>query len=80
MQDINMKFGIDTNPTTPIEWQDIVLFSGKNGNIYKIDKNYKYKSILYLGDTRTHSVQQVGYNKFLASNMDGQIVVFKLYN
>ncbi|MEN8191509.1 MAG: PQQ-binding-like beta-propeller repeat protein [Bacteroidota bacterium] len=80
VRDINMKFGIDTNPTTPIEWQDNILFSGKNGNIYKIDKDNKFKSLLFLGTARTHSVQQVGYNKFIASNMDGQIVVFKLYN
>lgn len=80
VKDINMKYGIDTMPTTPIEWNDNILFGAKNGNVYLIDKKHKYKSLLFLGDARVHSVQQIGYNSFLASNMDGQIVIFKIYN
>ena len=80
MKDINIKFGLDNMPTTPIEWNSNIIFGAQNGNVYLIDKNKKYKSLLFLGDARVHSVQQIGYNKFLASNMDGQIVVFKLYN
>ena len=80
VKDINMKFGIDTMPTTPIEWESNIIFGAKNGNVYLIDKNNKYKSLLFLGNARVHSVQQIGYNQFLASNMDGEIVVFKLYN
>ena len=80
VKDINMKFGTDTMPTTPIEWSNNIIFGAKNGNVYLIDKKHKYKSLLFLGNARTHSVQQIGYNSFLASNMDGQIVVFKLFN
>ena len=80
VKDVNMKFGIDTMPTTPIEWNNIVLFGAKNGNVYLLDKKYKYKSLLFLGDARVQSVQQIGYNTFLASNVDGKIVVFKLFN
>jgi len=80
VKDIDMKFGTDTMPTTPIEWSNNILFSAKNGNVYSIDKNKKYKSLLFLGDARVHSIQQIGYNEFLVSNMDGQIVVFKLFN
>ena len=80
VKDINMKFGIDTMPTTPIEWENNILFGAKDGNVYLIDKDGKYKSLLFLGNARVHSVQQIGYNQFLASNMDGQIVVFKIFN
>ncbi len=74
VKDINMKFGIDTMPTTPIEWEKNILFGAKNGNVYLIDKDGKYKSLIFLGSSRVQNVQQIGYNQFLASNMDGQIV------
>ena len=63
-----------------LEWSNNIIFGAKNGNVYLIDKKHKYKSLLFLGNARTHSVQQIGYNSFLTSNMDGQIVVFKLFN
>ena len=78
VKDINMKFGIDTMPTVPIEWNSNILFGAKDGHVYMIDKKNKFKPILFLGTARVHSVQRISDGIFLASNMDGNIVVFNL--
>jgi outer membrane protein assembly factor BamB len=78
VRDIDMKFGIDTMPTKPIEWKDYILFGSKSGFVYRIDKKWNFEPVLYLGPARVHSVQHVRDNIFLASNMDGRIVLFKL--
>lgn len=78
VKDINMKFGIDTMPVTPIEWNKQILFGAKNGRVYKINENYRYQTILFLGSSRVHSVQHIGGNMFIVSNMDGKVVQFRL--
>ncbi len=79
VRDMNLKFGIDTMPVTPIEYGKNILFGSKNGNIYKIDRvNFSFETILFLGASRAHSVQMINDNIFLASNMDGSLAVFTL--
>ena len=77
---INMKFGLDTMPTIPIEWNDRILLSSQNGNVYRINKKNKYTSVLFLGTSRVHSVQIIDDNRLLVSNMDGKIVIFEITN
>ena len=78
IKSVKMDFGIDTMPTEPIEWKDKILFGAKDGNVYSIDNKYKSKQLLFLGTSRVHSVQHVKDNIFIASNMDGKVVLFKL--
>jgi len=75
---VNVNYGVDTMPITPIEWNDKIIFSSKNGYIYRINKKLYYKSILFLGSARVHSVQVIDENRLMASNMDGKIVIFNI--
>ncbi|MDA3861446.1 MAG: PQQ-binding-like beta-propeller repeat protein [Melioribacteraceae bacterium] len=75
---VNVNYGLDTMPITPIEWNDRVVFSSKDGNIYRINKKYRDKSVLFLGTSRVHSVQKIDKKRLMASNMDGKIVIFNI--
>jgi len=77
-QTVKVKYGIDTMPITPIEHDRKVIFSSKNGNIYRITKRYRYKTVLFLGTARVHSIQQIDNKRLMASNMDGKIVIFNI--
>ncbi len=74
----NPGFGIDTMPVEIIEWNNNILFGSKNGFIYKADKKYHVEKMLYMGSSRVHTVRHIRNNLFAASNMDGNIVIFKL--
>ncbi|MFC2083456.1 PQQ-binding-like beta-propeller repeat protein [Bacteroidota bacterium] len=78
IREINIKFGIDTMPCQPIEWNSNILFGSKNGHVYKIDKKYKYLKLLFLGPSRVHTIQHFNNNNFVASNMDGTITMFSI--
>ncbi len=78
VKELNLKFGLDTMPVEPIEWNGNILFGGKNGFIYLIDENFRYKKILFLGTARVHTVKHIKDNMFAASNMDGTIAIFKI--
>lgn len=75
---VNVDFGLDTTPNKPIEWNNRIIFSAKNGNIYRINDKFKFRSVLYLGAARMHSVQIIDAKRLLASNMDGEIVIFNI--
>ncbi|MBU1095466.1 MAG: PQQ-binding-like beta-propeller repeat protein [Bacteroidetes bacterium] len=75
---VDIKYGLDTMPGEIIQYKDRVLFNSKNGNVYSIDKNYKAESVMFLGAARVNPIQKVGDNLFIASNMDGRIVLFSL--
>jgi hypothetical protein len=78
VRQIDFGFGLDTMPVTPIEVNNKVIFGSKNGNIYLIDDSYNYNPLLFMGTARIHTVQHIGDNIFAASNMDGEIVAFRL--
>ena len=77
---VNVDFGLDTTPNKPIEWNNRIVFSAKNGNIYRINDKFKFRSVLYLGTARMHSVQIIDEKRLLASNMDGEIIIFNIVN
>ena len=75
---VNLKYGFDLDPTQPLEWKGNYLIAAENGNVYLIDKRYKSKPLLFLGNCRLNSVINVKDNIFAVSNMDGKIICFKL--
>ena len=75
---VNLKYGFDLNPTQPLEWNGNYLIAAEDGIVYLIDKNYKSKPLLFLGNCRLNSVINVKDNIFAVSNMDGKIICFKL--
>ncbi|HEX2868977.1 MAG TPA: PQQ-binding-like beta-propeller repeat protein [Ignavibacteriales bacterium] len=78
IKEVDMKFGLDTDPVTPIEYDGNVIFGSKNGIVYQIDKNYNYRPLLFTGTARTHTVIPLGRGTFAASNMNGRIFVFSI--
>ena len=78
LKEYKFKYGLDTMPSTPLEWNGNVLFGAKNGNVYLIDKNNKMKTLFFMGSSRILSLQQIKDNKFVAVNMDGKIVIFNV--
>jgi outer membrane protein assembly factor BamB len=79
-QTVNVNYGFDTMTNTPIEWNDKIVFTSKNGYLYRINNKYWYKSILFLGTARLHSVQKIDEKRLMASNMDGEIIIFNIIN
>ncbi len=75
---VNVNYGSDTMPITPIEWNGKIVFSSKNGYVYRINKKLRYKSILFLGSARVHSIKVIDNKRLMASNMDGKIVIFNI--
>ena len=75
---VNLKYGFDLDPTQPLEWKGNYLIATENGTVYLIDKNYKSKPLLFLGNCRLNSVISIKDNIFAISNMDGKIICFKL--
>ena len=75
---VNVNYGTDTVPTTPIEWNKRIIFSSKNGNVYRISNKYRYKSIMFMGTSRLHDVQVIDNERLMASSMDGLVVVFSI--
>lgn len=76
---INIDYGLDTMPCVPIENNGFIFFGSKNGNVYRINSKYYYKTLFYMGQARIHTVQPLSGDTYLASNMDGSLVIFK-YN
>ncbi len=78
VKELNLNFDLDTMPATPIEWNSNVLFGLKDGNTYKIDKDFKVEHLFFMGTSRVHTIESMGDGRFAASNMDGKIIFFKL--
>jgi outer membrane protein assembly factor BamB/predicted phosphodiesterase len=78
LKEVNVKYGTDTTPCEPLEDNGNILFGSKNGMIYLIDANFNFKSLIFLGSSRVHSIQKLQENIYMASNMDGTIIVFKI--
>lgn len=78
IKEVNLKYGLDTTPNEIIEHKGTVIFNGKNGLIYNMDSKFNAKSILFMGTARTLSTIKVKENVYLASNMDGKMIMFSL--
>ncbi|MCU7503060.1 MAG: PQQ-binding-like beta-propeller repeat protein [Ignavibacteria bacterium] len=78
VKELDLKFGLDTAPVTPIEINGNVIFGCKNGIVYQIDKSYNYRPLIFTGTARVHTVVPLKDNTFAASNMDGKIFVFSI--
>ncbi|MDP4192631.1 MAG: PQQ-binding-like beta-propeller repeat protein [Bacteroidota bacterium] len=76
IKDINIKFGLDTTPNIPIEYNNNILFGSKDGYIYLIRPDYSFQPLIFTGTARVLSIQHVKDNVFAASNMDGKVIVF----
>lgn len=71
-----LKWGLDTNPIQIREFDNNVLFGRKNGKIVKFRKD-KFTDLFYLGQARPLTIENVG-DTFIASNMDGRILLFTI--
>lgn len=77
MQIVKMNYGLDTMPGVIIEHNKNAVFNSVNGHVYSVSRSYKTKPLLFLGNCRVHSVQEINNGMLMASNMDGKIVLFK---
>ncbi len=78
IKEVNLKFGEDTMPCEPIEWNGKIIFGGKNGKVYLIKNDFSWEPLFFTGTARVHSIQHVKNNMFAASNMDGKIFIFSI--
>ncbi len=62
--------------SSPVELDNKIFWSG-NGFINHFDSKFNSIKNLYLGDAPVHPVEKISSNKYLASNIDGTIVIFK---
>lgn len=77
-KEIKIGYSLDTMPIQISEWNGNIIFGSKNGIVYLIDKSLNAQQLFFMGTARIHSIQHVKDNVFAASNMDGNLVVFKL--
>jgi outer membrane protein assembly factor BamB len=75
---VKFRFGQDTMPGVIIDFNNRAIFNGQNGNIYSVDRKYNSNSLLFMGASRTLTVQKAGEDKLLAANMDGRITIFSI--
>lgn len=54
------------------------IFICDNGYISNIDSKNNYSKTLFMGNAPIHPIIKIDTNKFLASNIDGTILIFKL--
>lgn len=78
IKNIYLGYGLDISPIEIFEYNGNILFGGKNGIVYQIDKNYKLKKLLFLGNARVYPIYQIKDNIFLATNMDSKLIIFSL--
>ncbi|MCX7797734.1 MAG: PQQ-binding-like beta-propeller repeat protein [Melioribacter sp.] len=74
---IKVDLAFSNSLSQPIEI-DNLIFLCDNNFIGYIDTKYNFIKSLFLGNAPIHTVNKIGANKFLSSNIDGNIVIFKL--
>lgn len=77
IKEIVTKQGIDKSNST-IYGNTTAIYGVQNGFIYQIDSKNKQKELIKVGDTYLHSVIPFYQDFYLASNIDGKLVVFQL--
>ncbi len=78
IKEINLGFGKDKFPSSPVSWVDKIIFGASNGSVYMMNKNYSFEKLLFMGTSPVNSIQKFMENKFIASNIDGRIIMFKI--
>ncbi|MEG8947605.1 PQQ-binding-like beta-propeller repeat protein [Rosettibacter firmus] len=80
-QKIENKIKIDSSFlytfSTPFQSGNNILWCD-SGFVNYLNTKYENKKILFLGYAPVHPIIQISQNKFLASNIDGTITIFKL--
>lgn len=71
-----VKWGLDTNPIQIKEYDNNAIFGLKNGKILRFQKD-KFTDLFYLGQARAMTIEKLD-DLYIASNMDGTILLFKL--
>lgn len=72
------KLGTDLLKAQIFDLNELVPFSAKNGNVYRLNKKYYYKKVLFIGNANMHSTQVFKDDILLASNIDGHLVMFRI--
>ena len=75
---IKMDLGEDYLPTVPVEFNDNILFTSQNGNVYFIGSGDKWTKLFYLGNSPLLNIARVNANTFIAGNRDGKFIAFKI--
>lgn len=65
------------SPSTPVEIGNNICVIN-NGSIYFIDNKNTVKKILFMGNAAIHPLIKIGEEKYLASNIDGRIIIFSM--
>jgi hypothetical protein len=75
---IKCGFPLDTDPSDILQINNHILFGTGSGVVYSIDKNFKSSPLLFLGNARITTLKSADNNLIIATNCDGNIVIFKL--
>ncbi len=66
------------NSFSPSQEIDDRIFICNDGMIYYLDTKNNFTKCLYTGKSYIHPIEKISQNKFLLSNIDGTIIIFKL--
>lgn len=81
VKNIDFGFGLDTMPIEIYENNNKIVFGAKNGEIFEVNNaDFSSRKLLFAGTSRLHTVQIVSDGVYLASNMDGKIIMFRVKN
>jgi outer membrane protein assembly factor BamB len=78
IKEIKVGYSLDTMPNQLSDWDENIIFGSKNGTVYLIDKKYNIHPLYFMGTSRIISVQHITNSTFVASNMDGKIILFQI--
>jgi len=78
IKSLNVDFGLDTSPVSPISNNDDIYFGTKSGFIYLIDSQYNFEPVLFCGTSRITGIVPGTDNNFIVVNMDGKVISFKV--
>jgi len=78
IKEFDLKYGLDITPTEIVEDGGKIVFGAKNGTVFEIDKDYNFRPVLFMGNSRINNVVRIKGNIYSAINMDGRIVIFEI--
>jgi outer membrane protein assembly factor BamB len=77
IKEIKMQDNFSEALDCPIEAGNNILFS-INGVIYSMGNKFNLDKLLFIGTAPAHTLINITDNKFLASNIDGRIIIFNM--
>ena len=76
-KEYNLKYGVENVPDVPLEKGSGIYFGTQSGVVYRVDAK-EFAPLFFMGIARCNQLLSIGADTFVASNIDGKIVAFRV--